>query len=246
MNEAKSLLIDKYLQGTLSGEEQERFQTLMQEETFAEEVHFRSMIGIASQQEGREQLKSLFQQADAELDEEASAPIVPMRSGRQSYLRWGSLAAVVLALLVFFLWPSSSSDADLFNKHYQAFPNLIAPADRSGAEKELLAQALQAYDREAYVEALRLFEQLPERNQNERLYLALSLLQTKRIAEAIPLLESISKDPEARYQEAAQWYLALAFLKQGNRTAAEEGIHLILSLPDHRYRDQAQALQEEL
>lgn len=246
MDEAQSKLIDKYLRHELSKTERDTFQHLMQQTDFAEEVDFRKQLIGASRDVGRASLKQLFEEADQELDEEAEAATIPMRSSRVNWYRWTGVAAAILLLATFFLWPSQPTSQELFAAHYSAFPNLIAPGDRSGDAHQTLDLALKAYERADFGEAVRLFEEITEKNQEENLYYGLSLLMEDKSSESIEQLQRVATDSQARYQAAAQWYLSLAHLKADDLTASQSLLEEILSTADHPYRTKALDLKKEL
>ncbi|MEZ4848891.1 MAG: hypothetical protein R3B93_09815 [Bacteroidia bacterium] len=247
MDDSSSKLIDKYVQEGLSGTEKSKFQTLMQKSEFAEEVDFRQKLKKASQKGGRDELKALFNELDEELEEdEAETQSIPLRSRRFAWYPWAGVAAAVLLLFTFFLWPSPS-EQELFVDHYNSFPNLIAPGDRSGGEQNLLDRALKAYEQKDYTEAVHLFEQFPEMSQDERIYYGLSLMLLEKPDEkSILELKAVADDPSARYQQAAQWYLALAYLKLENRDASKALIDEIIATQGHTYRDNALDLAKDL
>lgn len=246
MDEAHSKLIDKYLRHELSKMEQNTFQNLMRQAAFAEEVDFRRQLVGASRDLGRSSLTQLFEEADQELDEEAEAATISIRSSRNRWYRWAGVAAAILLLSVFLLWPSPPSNQELFAAHYSAFPNLIAPGDRSGDAQETLDLALKAYESADFAEAIRLFEDISDKNQNEVLYYGLSLLMDGKNQEAIQHIQIVATDSSARYQAAAQWYLALAYLKTDDQEASQSLLQEIVSTTDHPYRTKAIDLDESL
>lgn len=249
MDETKSKLIDKYLNEALSAEEEKSFQAYMHEAEFAEEVEFRKMLGSANREGGRTKLKELFKEVDKELDAVPNTTSVSGSGRKMNLYPWIGVAAVILALLAFWLWPSAATDAELFAAHYTPFPNLVAPIDKGTDIIDLDIQALHSYERGNYKDAVRLFEELGESDQldiNEQLYYGLSLLMEERNVDAITQLQAVVADKTARYHQAAQWYLSLAYIKAQNRASGKRVLDEILEKPDHIYREKALELLEKI
>lgn len=230
----------------LSKEEETAFQAYLQDENFAEEVEFRKQLSRAARERGRDQLKALFKETDAELDAQEESNLKPLKPKRFNFFRLGIAAAILLAVIAYFWLTDSPSNEALFAAHYEAFPNLIAPIDKGADVENDLAQALRAYERGDFQEAVVLFESLPELDKNGQVYYGLSLLSVEQNTNAVAQLQVVASDKNARYQQAAQWYLALAFLKTGDRSSSKSVLKQIIERPDHRYLDKAIVLDKKL
>lgn len=256
ISEQDDLLIDGYLRKTLTLSVQHQVKERMaSDDAFREEVQFRQVLQQAARRRGQQNLEALLVVADEELDgaeEEGESQTAKLR--RLPMLRWVAIAASVLLLVAVGWWVFRSPEPQvLYTAYYEPFPNLIAPIDKSETAESLPAKALQAYERKNYQEAVQHFEALQQAanrsvtdslvfSADEQLYYGLSLLENRQERAAIAMLNTIADDPNARYQQAAQWYLALAWLKVGDLDKSKVVLDLILDEPEHRYYAKAQDL----
>lgn len=244
--------IDRYVRQELSADEQSTAASqLQQNEALHDELRLRQSLKIAATEQGRQELKALLVAADKRMDSTALHANVDKPVQRISWYRWIAAAAIALLLGVatWSLMRSPSSE-DLYAAYYEPFPNLIAPIDKSQPATDLVTQALQAYERGQFAEAVDKFIALEQQNSTTafspdmQLYYALSLLQTGNANEATNRLQTVAANLEARYQQAAQWYLALAYLQTNNQEKTAEQLNNILATPEHRYQDKAKKLLE--
>jgi hypothetical protein len=75
----------------------------------------------------------------------------------------------------------------------------------------------------------------------------IGLLRKNKAKEAVALLENTSRQSaQNQWQQAADWYLALAYLKKGDLNKAKTLVTDIKNNPDHLYSIRAQALSMKL
>ena len=78
-----------------------------------------------------------------------------------------------------------------------------------------LAEAMDAYQRQDYFAALQKLNAIPNLDVNFLIYKAICLIETDQLPQAIHLLEELVSHGEAtEYYQQANWYLALAYLKE--------------------------------
>jgi hypothetical protein len=85
----------------------------------------------------------------------------------------------------------------------------------------------------------------PSRDSAE-VVLAIGLLKNNKTDEATKKLSNLAQRPANQWQEAAEWYLALAYLKKGQLKSTTKLVKLIEANPDHRYSLQAMKLAKQL
>lgn len=110
-------------------------------------------------------------------------------------------------------------------------------------------QFLTFYSEKNYAAALNMWDSLStgmQQNDNNRFVKALCFLALDHDMEAQNLLESIIQNNKSRYVQAAQWYLALTYLKQNYKESCVKILNVILKFEDHQYFEVARNLNFEL
>lgn len=211
MKSEQEILIEGYLNNTLTALQQQEFGRLMGEDRqFAEEVAFHEKMKTAIRLEERQNLKARFDALDA--------------SPHPTKLWWYA-AAAVFVLGVIGWWTSTlfpQNSEDLYHSYFEPYPNTVDPIVRSDAGQSGLSdQAFEWYDKGDYDKASAAFGDLYKHSQRAQdlFYQAVALMASGHHAEAIPLLEQQKKD--GSFFEAAQWYLGLAYLKDGQVSKAK-------------------------
>lgn len=215
----KSELIDKYLNQQLSPEELQLWDKLIQEDQdFREEALFHLELRRGIKRVVRQSLKERLQQL------EASKMAKKRNSVRKLWPLLGRIAAVlVLGFGVFYLTQRGLSDETLYASYFHAYPNIVAPIVRDVEEEDVMAkQAFELYESKHYEEAALAFEDLYKTQQAPYapFYQALSRMALGDTEQAIAILEDPVWVIPERLQIPQNWYLALAYLKQGDHDHA--------------------------
>lgn len=200
-------LINAYLEGTLSPEDQEIFENLIaQNPEYKAELEAQRKIKAAITLSERESLRNFI----SELDEVQVKP-------KTSFKSWlfSAAAACLVVLVGYFLWTtlSMSPGEKLYARHYETYPNLVAPSTRGESSADLKADAFLAYDNGDFEQAAALFERLQAQADSDYalLYLGICQLELGRPEKAIPVLNLVSSTSESK--EIASWYEALGYFK---------------------------------
>lgn len=160
------------------------------------------------------------------------------------------LAAAAVILIV---WGVNSTympnpDEQLFASEFRPFSSVI-PQVRGETPSSAILSALRSYEMENYDAAIHEFETILAREPDHPLahfYLGNALLAVGRANEAIGHLQSAaSGTTDDRLAEPAQWYLALAYVKIGNRTAAQP-ILKSLAIAQGLYASKADAILKRM
>ncbi len=104
---------------------------------------------------------------------------------------------------------------------------------------------IEAYLKGNYAEALTLFDNMDKydrQNDNMLFIKANSLMATNRYQEAIPIIESVIAHDKTRFMDAADWYLALVYIKIGSLEKAKEMLQKICTSRENSYFQRASAL----
>ena len=114
---------------------------------------------------------------------------------------------------------------DLYDTYFDTYPNLILPTTRGGQENGgILEKAFFNYDRRQFEEANRAFETYLQNNKDSRIsfYQAMGLMNSRKLEEAKKILVSVEKSENEsfEYMQETRWYLALLYLREGNKENA--------------------------
>ena len=169
--------------------------------------------------------------------------------------RYWAAAAVLLALIAAALWiyPGAPAHERLYTEYYRTYDNDLDFRFRQGSESEApadtpLTLGLQAYmdlDFAGSAAQLEAFLQDFPDNLVARFYLGLALMEQSRWDEALPHLETV-QNARREYWEEASWYLALASLRTGNKSAAQKALAPLVNPGSGRYYEQAKKLASKL
>ena len=134
---------------------------------------------------------------------------------RVNFRFWLSAAAILIvvpALIVMFVYATNSPDR-LFASQYQTY-RLNVDRTSSPSNKELLATN---YQDGKYNEAITQFESLTSKSVSDKVIAAFAYMELNNYKAAIPLFNAVIRNNvvtrEKLYQDEAEYYLALSYLK---------------------------------
>lgn len=224
MNEQDYILIERYLSGDLSAEERALVESrITNEPAFAAGVDDRRQLNdhlraVAAEETLRPTLEKLGDQYFPERTAEVRN--LPRR-------RWYGYAiaaavAVILLVAVPLLFPAGNS-YDQFAQHEP-----LALTERSSGPGQAAA-AEKAYNAGNYSAAIPLLQAYLDAQADDeqaRLALGVSLLETDRDQEAIAIFKRIAEG-QSSLAPYGNWYLALAAVKRGDDEAVRRFLDLI-------------------
>lgn len=232
-NSDRAYLLDKFLKNQLTAEEQQQWDRLLDEDTaFKEQAFFEKDVKKAITRNERQELRSFLQSIEVR--------------GESKPFKWKAVAAsfigfMIITTIALFLFRDKPSEK-LYLSYYQPYPNMIAPAVRGTVDTSSIAKAFEAYDTENYRLSAQLFDELyePGKPSFALLYSGISHLENGHTATAIQKFQQLNARDDD-FQDVAQWYLALAFLKDGKRDFTEELLK-DLGKRDTEFSEQAREL----
>lgn len=234
--------IEGYLNQTLTPEEQTAFEkellasTALQEEVEKHRV-LHETLSDTDTLAFREKLARISQEIKEEEQQESS-------SGFSKY--WKIAAAIIVLIGVSaLLWIPNFAPIQgggLYATYYEPFP--VEDTTR-GEDTQDFAEVLTAYSKGEYQQILSQLEEITNAKDSNQfdLYLGNSYMNTNHEKKAIPIFESIAKT--SKYYENAQWYLALTYLKLGDK---KQVISILKELVEYNgvYKDKSVKLLEDL
>ena len=164
---------------------------------------------------------------------------------------WFSAAAVVvLAIVVTILVfrPFRSEPVrDLYAKYYREYPVSPELSELSRSDDDLLF-AIKVYEAGDYDRAILLFEMLSDSLTHggySRFYAGHAYLHLNLSDKAIKSFQGLLDEDPGDLEHATRWYLALAYLKEGNSTQSREQLEL-LKASDSPFKKNARMLLRDL
>lgn len=198
-----------------------------------EREHLRSFIGG---------LESTYQQQD-----EPAAVVRPLQS-RKWFLAAASLLLLAASYFTFQTM-SGPSASQVAATYYEAYPNGYNPVLRSDSQPANAENlALSAYEAGNYKEALRQLSALPEPNENIRLFMAISAIETNDMQRATKELHDLRADLEPSHIlfNPVQWYSGIVLLMQNDIEGAKPYFERLAALNSDSIhsRDSKKILQD--
>lgn len=245
------VLIDKYLDGELSGMELEEFEkrlareedlmVSLQIEKGLREIHrendvldFREEVGAVIESMKVRDGSVIGGKDPAESSgKKKDAPVIPIYRRSKVLLAAASvvLVAAIAVVLYFISGQGGRSAAGLFAEFYEPYP--ADGAVRSeGAGNDDEAKAMEYYASGNYKEATDLLKSLTlkhPRDDKFRFYYAISLIENDDLFSAQNELGEIAGEDTGYFREQARWYLALVLIKQDQKDRAGELLEQIVA-----------------
>jgi tetratricopeptide (TPR) repeat protein len=236
-----TILIEKYLDGTLKGEKLKAFVNELQHDSELCEL-------VALYREVNDSIK----EEDASRYRSKSVPgmqVPPMNTAlqrRMLLVAAGLTLLIISGILYYGLRHREYTPDKLYSMYYKPYvPDIIIRSDADKADA--LGEAILLYDRGSYSEAYdNLLGLVNENSENymARFYLGLAGMEQNKFEEAAVQFESILKNCRSTLIYHSQWYLALCYLKTGNTLQAEDLLETIISA-DTYYRKEAEDLMKK-
>ena len=219
----KEVLIEKYLSGSLTEQEQVEFDTLRgKDKAFDQEVVFHEDLRTILAAE-EDTVRGMVEEFESEQTSKSNT------SGVWKNLLVAASIFAVFGLAVFYNLSQPISSSDLYENYFDAYPNVVKPMVR-GQEVDAESEAFNAYENGRYEEALNDFTKLYEEADSDYylLYMANTLLVLDRPAEAIELLEKLTAT-DGEWSDKAGWYMAMAYLQMDNKEKAKEALSSVVA-----------------
>jgi len=238
MEKDKHIQMQEYLDKIMSEEESTAFEKELNSD---EELQLDfELLKDIEQELGNKEVVDFKKKLSGVMDQPIAATTVKKQSGRVFSLsrRVLSLAAsfLVIGLTAWWFFSQPASPQQIYANNFSTHPDVLTVEieDRLsetgfGSNKEALDQlqkAVDNYNKGNYEVAIQELSNFRNTNPADVLakyaqfYEAVSLLKTEKLAEAQKQLENLNVSTFP-LQKDAQWYLALAHLRQGNADAAK-------------------------
>ena len=162
--------------------------------------------------------------------------------------RWYLLAAAVVAIVIVarFALTSNVTTQDLYEDNFRPYPNVFQPAVRGQQQVDDRTEAFRAYNKSDFFRAATLFRAILERGKDAESLLLLgncNLVLGNTDAAIANFAELNQTSAELSMQ--AKWFLALAYLYNGDESQARPLLEQIAAT-DASYAEKAKGILDEL
>lgn len=226
--------IEAYLDGTLSAEERRDFEARLKTDNALTEAledarSATDVLDVLVQINLKKQLKEMEKQRSQKNRFSIRKNLIPLA------------AAIILGVLTiaWFGVRSTYSDQSLVASNLEVYPGT---GIRGSAE---IDQGVQAYTEKNYASAIDYFEGIPKGDpyySTAQFYLGNIYLENGLASKAIRAFETVKEKNDSRFAEASEWFLALSYLSNGQRTSAKSELGNVAANAQHAYREQATSL----
>ncbi len=256
LTEIDQLLIEKYLDKTLTDNELTTFNQRLSDADFAAEVRHYEKSVIAIKAFGDDKLKALLKEEEAKLAEKKIVKLTdtktafvskrPPRSkapNTHSFVqRWAIAATLILgicgAAMYFLQQKATEKTESIYAAQFRPYHNYTQPTVRENAQKNDIEKAFSLYDNGEFEAALTYFEKIKTPQYDALFFQANAYLATNQTEKAVPILTQLSQLKDSEWQQKAEWYLALA-LSEKEADKAHVLFEKIKNTPNHAYQKQA-------
>lgn len=234
-------LIEAYFKGALIGPALEEFERrLSSDKRFADEVQDYMLIMKEVQIAGRRSFSDKMKAWESEIESKTTKTnVIPIR-------RLFSIAATLLIIAsagAYIIFKSIPSDnVELFNQYFEPYEDVIT--NRSAGQLSVQT-AMNYYNEGKFAEAIKYLEEAMKDNRDNlsiQCYLGIAYLADNQTQMAKEVLESVADSEPGLYNEIADWYLALVYLRQNDVSRLENQLTEIIRQKDHMYIKQAKSL----
>ncbi|MCG2417656.1 hypothetical protein K8089_01385 [Aequorivita sp. F47161] len=235
MNEADTILIEKYIQGVLTAKERMLFENRLANEASLSEAYQSTLaayelINIAGRTELKNKLKS-FQKNNSK-----------SKKSLLSFKYFYYAAALFILLIgsyVFNNYLNTMNSSQVFKTYFKAYPAPSVLRGNDTIENVNWNSAILYYEQENYKEAIANFEKTENTIPQYKVdfYKAICYLQwdDTYLNSAINSFKKISQQ-KSDFQEQALWYYGLALLKDGDITEATKTFEFIVENKTFNYK----------
>lgn len=250
-------LIDKQLLGKLKPHEAAELAAAKQQDPALEADLVASgqalqAIEVYNDQQLKQRLRKLEQALQQEGTRRSGstlnqAPPAPRLAASRSR-KWLALAASLLFLIAATWWWMQAPAGErlgpaAFAANFTPHRNLAVNITRGSSEQvSPEEQAYAAYEAANWNEAAFAIAALPPSPLHD-FYLAQIALQQQEASKATELLQKLVQT-DFPLQQEAEWYLALAYMRQDQSKEATQWLEGIAAMPDHPYQKEASRLLE--
>ena len=230
LSETSYELIEKYLDKTLSAEEQPLFDAALEDKAFRDQLAFQAhLIDLLTDEE-----KTKLHESIKSSSTSVKKLVSDSKKKKRSLWPMGIAAGLALCLAAFFVMKmfNTISTEQIYVDHFRPYPPAVIERGQGEYLPTVFKNAMKAYVNEDYSTALPLFEEMGTENEKILIYKAMSLMKLDNDNEAKALLSNLARSTEPSIKQNAEWYLALLYIKDSQ---IQRAIDLLNPISQDRY-----------
>ena len=236
-------LLENYFSNQLDEKQVEAFEALYQSDIdFKQEVDFLNNLKAVAENEDTNQFKSLL----------TSFEVHNSTTNKNNFPKWMKYAAAIAAIFIVAIsvnlfFQNKLTEAQLFAANFEPSKNVSFPIVRASQNENLENTAFIAYSDSNYEKAIPLLKKLYMQTKNSEIlfYEGNALLASGKTQEAIKKLKQHLTFSDS-LTHRTHWYLALAYLKNENKTQAKIELNKLLDSGAPFKNSEAKLLLEKL
>jgi hypothetical protein len=228
--ELQDELILKYIDGEMNPEEKELFEDRLKMDPALQErlSSLRLAISAVDQFGTIDKIRNIHNQIFQESAERRKSRVIPMRKAARYAL--AVAASTALIFFVFRFFAPRAVDANTL--YLQAYVDYQVSATRGNKGLDSTEVLFSRKDHQGVISRAGIID---VKGAKDSLLTGLSFLQTGREKDAISWLQPLTSSQQVG--QDAEFYLAMAYLKERSYEQAGNLIRKIYSSPDHLYRE---------
>jgi tetratricopeptide (TPR) repeat protein len=241
-------LIEKYLEGKISGKDKSGFESKLRSDTgfntlFNDVRQMIQGVRYAAQNDLLNKLKETERSLPAVKIERRTKIFAPGKV-KYAFAVAATVALLVSSIYIVFISRDQVRHEDYFTEYYTPYPNIIHPVQRAeitGMTEEELAYYY--YEKEEYDKALELFNMLRTEkgdSENTLFYLANIYMAMGNYDKAIENFTILLND-SVIFENQTRWYLGLCYLEEGKLIEAKQQLERITET-ENAYKARADEL----
>lgn len=240
--------IERYIQGEMSPEEIIWFEKEIEGNlSLKDEINLRKQVDSVLSDKDMIDLKMQLDQIHQEIFEVTEKGKGAIRQiYRRVYITASALAVFAIAFTIYMANRNFSNDK-LVELYYQ--PAQTTMNFRSAEpSKDILSEAMEYYNSEDYQQAIKLFEMILQKDQNQvgvNLYSGISHMEIQEYEEANKRFKKILDNQPNPFVESANWYLGMCYIMTDKRAKATTQFEL-LSKTNGYYQENAKKILKRI
>ncbi|MCH2085332.1 MAG: hypothetical protein MK226_23310 [Saprospiraceae bacterium] len=229
LQEQDHILIEKYLLQQLTAVDQSIFDQRLNDPDFQKELELQKDLMVALRAEGRSQLKDQLQNIEQRIQREEDVQVTtPQHQFRIARIMAIAASVALILAAIYFFSNQKKSGGQIFAQHFEPYPNIVAPLNKSNPETGNREKAFHAYELKNYEEAIQLLNGLPK-SDTTHFYIGLANLSLNQPQKAIDFFDKIKKK-DSPFYIPMNWYKALTLI---NSEKANDAKPLILFVKEN-------------
>lgn len=228
-------LLDEYIQHKLSRKDAaaELAQQGVPDAEFELDLHTAAVTAL-KQGMVLQQVKNVHQQF---LQQKQPARVFQLKKSIAWMLRVAAVFLIALGAWFTYQYTNISSEK-IYTEIYQAYN---VNTDRAAIGEIVTHQMVEQFKAGDFPAVIKTYQGIPATNNREKFLTAIAFQETGNYSKAVPLLEQLIKENEEKqsrlYQDEAEFYLGLNYLKIKNNDAANRLFKKIHDDPGHTFHE---------